>query len=241
MAKKDNNNRASCNVYQQNPKPEHIPVVIDLNAKLFTIQRAGGSVRPRSSSQGLRWKSTMPFLTTEQVSNFHNDGYLLLDNFWNSETVTDLKQRISEIVSGLNPNDSPHSLGFTKSIFTTKEDRRDADDYFLESGYAIRYFWEENAWVDGKLTRPPEVAINKIGHGLHDIDPKFQAVTYEARIGHICRDLGMSVPIAVQSMYIFKQALVGGEVCAHQGIMSKPTINMGMYYLYHMIQMWQFF
>ena len=175
----------------------------------------------------------MAFLSDEQISSFNNDGFLLLENFWNSERVTGLKKRIGEIVSGSSPNDSPNTLGFTKSVFTTKEDRRDADDYFLESGYSIRFFWEEKAWVDGKLIGPPEVAINKIGHGLHDIDPEFQAATYEARIGQICRDLGMSVPVAVQSMYIFKQALVGGEVCAHQGINPKLTADTETQNLHH--------
>jgi phytanoyl-CoA hydroxylase len=156
-------------------------------------------------------------LSVQQISDYEKNGYIVIENFWDTSTVSNLKNRIGEIVAGLNLNDEVHSLGFTKSIFTTKEDRRDADDYFLSSGYAIRFFWEENAWVDDKLSRPPEVSINKIGHGLHDIDPQFSAVTYESRIGQICRDLGMLKPLAVQSMYIFKQALVGGEVCAHQG------------------------
>ena len=160
----------------------------------------------------------MSFLSDEQVSGFEKDGYLVIEDFWSSVVVSDLKERMNEIITGLSPNDSPHTLGFTKSIFTTKEDKRDADDYFLDSGYAIRFFWEEDAWVDNKLIRPPEVSINKVGHGLHDIDSKFQAVTYEPRIGKICKDLGMSKPLAVQSMYIFKQAYVGGEVCPHQGM-----------------------
>ena len=101
-------------------------------------------------------------------------------------------------------------------MFTTKEQRRHADSYFLESGYAIRYFWEEKSWQDEKLIGPPETSINKIGHGLHDLDPTFEKVTYEPRVGQICRDLGLSMPLAVQSMYIFKQAYVGGEVCPHQ-------------------------
>ena len=159
----------------------------------------------------------MSFLDADQLSQYHRDGYLVIENFWDSKTVGDLKSRIGEIVSGLNLDDPVHSLGFTKSVFTTNEDRRVADDYFLDSGYAIRFFWEEKAWVNEKLTRPPEESINKIGHGLHDIDPQFAAVTYDVRVGQICRDLGMSVPLAVQSMYIFKQALIGGEVCPHQG------------------------
>ena len=60
------------------------------------------------------------------------------------------------------------------------------------------------------------MSINKIGHGLHDLDPVFESVTYEPRVGQICRDLGLSMPLAVQSMYIFKQAFVGGEVNPHQ-------------------------
>ena len=40
------------------------------------------------------------------------------------------------------------------------------------TGDKIRYFWEEHAFDDeGKLTRDPKVAINKIGHALHTLDP----------------------------------------------------------------------
>ena len=50
---------------------------------------------------------------------------------------------------------------------------------------------------------------NKIGHGLHDLDGVFQSVSYEGRIGSICRELGLEKPLVVQSMYIFKQARIG--------------------------------
>jgi phytanoyl-CoA hydroxylase len=160
----------------------------------------------------------LQFLTEEQVSSYNDNGYLVLENFWSTGTVSELKDRIDVILEGLQLTDKSQTVEFTKSIFTTKENRREADDYFLESGYAIRYFWEEKAFADDKtLTQSAKTSINKIGHGLHDIDPHFKAVTYETRVGQICRDLGMSIPLAVQSMYIFKQAKIGGEVCAHQG------------------------
>jgi phytanoyl-CoA hydroxylase len=167
------------------------------------------------------------FLTEEQVSSYNDNGYLVLENFWSSGTVSELKDRMDVILDGLHLTDNSQTLEFTKSIFTTKEDRREADDYFLESGYAIRYFWEEKAFADDKtLTQSAKNSINKIGHGLHDIDPHFKAATYETRVGKICRDLGMSVPLAVQSMYIFKQAKIGGEVCAHQGnLLCEKKIN----------------
>lgn len=150
------------------------------------------------------------FLSKEQVDFFNAEGYLVLEQFWDSSIVNDLKTRMGEIVTSLDVSSNP------ATIFTTKEQRRHTTDYFLESGYAIRHFWEENALKDGELIRPPHLSINKIGHGLHDMEPKFEKVTYEKRIGQICRDLGLSIPLAVQSMYIFKQAYVGGEVNAHQ-------------------------
>lgn len=62
----------------------------------------------------------------------------------------------------------------------------------------------------------PELSINKIGHNLHDLDTVFQAVSYDMRVSSICKDLGMQRPQCVQSMYIFKQPYIGGEVGAHQ-------------------------
>ena len=49
--------------------------------------------------------------------------------------------------------------------FTTGEDNHVGDDYFLTSGDKIRYFLEEDAVTDGKLNRPKEKAVNKVGHG----------------------------------------------------------------------------
>jgi phytanoyl-CoA hydroxylase len=158
----------------------------------------------------------MPFLSEDQVASFHRDGYLVLPDFLDGSTVEELRKRMGEIVNSFDLMALPNSPGFPKTVFTTKEQRRHTDDYFLESGYAIRFFWEEKAWVDGKLVRPPELSINKVGHGLHDLDDNFRAVSYDSRVGKICRDLGMESPLAVQSMYIFKQPLVGGEVGAHQ-------------------------
>lgn len=107
-----------------------------------------------------------------------------------ANSVEVLRSSIAKVISGLD---------FTESttIFSTTEDKHAADDYFLSSGGKIRFFWEERARKEGKLTCAPELAINKIGHNLHDLEPEFEAVSYDKRVGLICRDLGMEVPIVV--------------------------------------------
>lgn len=149
------------------------------------------------------------YLTEEQIAAFDRDGYLVIPGFWSAEVVATLRQRIGKIIDNLDLNSA-------RSIFSTKEQVRKADDYFLDSGREIRFFWEEKAWVDGELVTPARESINKIGHGLHDLDEEFERVSYERRVGLICKQLGLVRPLAVQSMYIFKQAKVGGEVGAHQ-------------------------
>jgi len=152
-------------------------------------------------------------LSADQVEAFDRDGFLVIERFWSEETVERLRDRMGAIIDELDVE----SAQAPRSVFSTKEQVRKADDYFLTSGREIRFFWEEKAWgEDGRLVNAPRDSINKVGHGLHDLDVEFEAVSYEKRIGRICRELGLEIPLAVQSMYIFKQARVGGEVGAHQ-------------------------
>ena len=151
----------------------------------------------------------MPYLTEEQIVSYHRDGFLVIPNFWTEDVVRSLRDVIATIVNSAD-------LSEIKSVFSTKENMRKADDYFLTSGREIRFFWEEKAWVNGELIDAPQKCINKVGHALHDLNPKFEAVSYEGRIGSICSELGLEKPLLTQSMYIFKQARLGGDVVPHQ-------------------------
>ena len=96
-------------------------------------------------------------------------------------------------------------------------DLRAKDDYFLESGDKVRFFWEEGAFdSDGQLKMDRALAINKIGHALHWLVPEFKAVTFSDKVRDVCRSLKFSCPAIAQSMYIFKQPGIGGEVTPHQ-------------------------
>lgn len=172
----------------------------------------------------------MPYLSPEQVEFYHKNGFLLIEDFWGEGVVETLKNRIESIVSTAD-------LTNVKTVFSTKEQARRSDEYFLTSGREIRFFWEEKAWTaDQQLIDVPINCINKIGHGLHDLDSEFEKVSYDARIGAICRDLGQQKPQPVQSMYIFKQPKIGGEVCAHQDgtfLFTEPQTCIGFWWPLH--------
>ena len=89
----------------------------------------------------------------------------------------------------------------------------DSRQYFLSSASEISFFFEEGAFDDqGILQREKEVSINKIGHALHDLDPAFRAFSRSDKMKSLLTSLGYLEPTPVQSMYIFKQPKIGGEV-----------------------------
>jgi len=154
-------------------------------------------------------------LTEEQLQRFETDGYVILRGFLSPEEVASLETARARLVAEMNP--AEHQV----SVFSTLEDRqvelRSKDDYFLESGDKVRFFWEEGVFdAAGELTVPRELAINKVGHALHWLVPEFRDVTFSERVRACCRALGFQRPLVAQSMYIFKQPRVGGEVTPHQ-------------------------
>jgi len=63
---------------------------------------------------------------------------------------------------------------------------------------------------------PKEQSINKIGHALHDLDPVFERFSYTPELAEVASAVGLPDALALQSMYIFKQPSIGGEVGCHQ-------------------------
>ncbi|TMQ14030.1 MAG: phytanoyl-CoA dioxygenase family protein [Deltaproteobacteria bacterium] len=141
--------------------------------------------------------------------DYEHDGFLVLERFVDPAACDALIARAGELVRGFRPD--------TVSIFTTREQTRTADDYFLDSGDKIRFFFEEDAIApDGSFRYPLARSINKIGHALHDLDPVFSRFSRDPRLAELIGALGIAQPLLLQSMYIFKQPFVGGEVTAHQ-------------------------
>ncbi len=149
-------------------------------------------------------------LSAEQIESYQRDGFLVVDDFVSADDRRRLRTRALDIVDAWEPSEQ-------RSVFTTNEQARVSDGEFLASGSTIWCFFEEDAFdADGELTQPKELSINKIGHAQHDLDDEFERFSYDARLAEIAADIGLVDARALQSMYIFKQPLIGGEVGCHQ-------------------------
>ncbi len=152
----------------------------------------------------------MSVCNPQQRASYANDGFLVLPDFVAAHDCDLLRSHAVEMVSAFDP-------GELKSIFSTHEQNRTTDDYFLTSGDKIRFFFEEHAFnSDGTLKQSKEQSINKIGHALHDLDPVFNQFSRTPKLRELVDDLGIEDPLLLQSMYIFKQPNIGGEVTCHQ-------------------------
>ncbi|KYO23260.1 phytanoyl-CoA dioxygenase domain-containing protein 1 isoform X1 [Alligator mississippiensis] len=157
----------------------------------------------------------MAFVTEQQIQKFHEDGFLVLEEFFTTEECDAMRKQIHKIIADM------EVPSHCRTVFSTKEEEQlqaqGSTDYFLTSGDKIRFFFERGVFdKKGEFLVPKEKSINKIGHALHAYDPIFKQMTHSSKVQELGRKLSLEKPVVVQSMYIFKQPGIGGEVTPHQ-------------------------
>jgi phytanoyl-CoA hydroxylase len=165
-------------------------------------------------------------LNPEQKFHYQNNGYLVLEDAISGADIERLKTAALNIVDNFD-------IDQHRSVFTTSDRDSGRDDYFFESAENIHCFLEEDALDEnGTLVKPARLAINKIGHAMHDLDPVMKSFCRLPIFGKIMRDIGYQAPLLWQTMYIFKQPHIGGEVRWHQDgsyLISKPATVTGIW------------
>ena len=169
------------------------------------------------------------YLTSEQLETWDKNGYLLLPDVLSPDEVQTLLSESYRLLNDFSLDDHPMTR------FSTGENSSHVgDDYFLTSGNKVRFFFEEDAFDnDGKLLKPKNLAINKIGHYLHHLNPHFHRASINEKNKRIAADLGFRDPRVLQSMVICKQPEIGGRVPPHQDsvfLYTDPPSAVGFWY-----------
>ena len=171
-------------------------------------------------------KSDLP-LNKEMLNFWDNNGYLIIEDFKSHKECDELINRSKELIEEQDFNNQ-------QSVFDTVSQSHNDDNYFLESGDKIRFFFEEKANLDEENVKTnKQYIVNKIGHALHDLDDKFIAFSKNEQLDQIAKAVGFHDPLLLQSMYIFKQPKIGGEVVCHQDstfIITEPESTVGFWF-----------
>ena len=95
-------------------------------------------------------------LSKDQTQQYHQNGYLVLENAIPVAEITRLKSAALTIVDNFD-------IDRHRSVFTTSDRDSGRDDYFFDSSENIHCFLEEDALdKQGTLLKPARLAINKI-------------------------------------------------------------------------------
>ncbi|QJR13403.1 phytanoyl-CoA dioxygenase family protein [Usitatibacter palustris] len=151
------------------------------------------------------------YLSEEQLDAYNRNGFLVIPDFADAARCLALRERALLLArKHVPPPDQA-------TVFTADGgDRHVAERYFLGSGEAIHCFFEKDAFdAAGRLRGEAHLSLNKMGHALHDLDPVFDEFSRAPELAAIAGDIGMAEPRLLQSMYIFKQPRIGGEVVCH--------------------------
>ena len=149
-------------------------------------------------------------LSAEQAQRYERDGYVVLPDFKSRSEVQAAIARAHSIVDAFEPDANA-------AVFSSVAPEKLADAALLASAEQVHCFFEEEAFDEqGRLRQAKALSINKIGHALHDRDAVFDAFSRGPALAALASQLGIAQPLLWQSMLIFKQPGIGGEVRWHQ-------------------------
>ncbi len=169
-------------------------------------------------------------LSEAQIADWRRDGFLVLEDFVDPRRCAELRRHVNEMLHATEQRQRDQAA----CVFSTTDPSHGANEWFLGSGDTVRWFFEDGAVApDGSVTRPMPTAVNKIGHAMHDLDPVFSDFSRTPELASVAEAIGFGDPLLLQSMYIFKQPGIGGEVvchCDHTFLWTEPQSVVGFWF-----------
>ena len=156
---------------------------------------------------------TIPhFHLSDDISNisdyFEQHGFVVFDDAYTNNECEQLIERMRLLVDQKKDDE----LG----TFFVKEDAEHANNqYLFDSGGKISLFLEKGI-TPSEARKDLFNSLNKVGHALHDLDDVFSNFTRREGYDALAKAIGLTTPLVLESMFIFKSAKVGGEITPHQ-------------------------
>ena len=190
------------------------------------------------------WVGSPPIESAFRKRFFDQHGFWVARGFCDAEEASKMKQAMGKSVENhwfpegtTSDQEEKQAQEKITSFGTDAKSNESRGDPFLESADKVSYFAEPTALDPESGSLKPEfcekskklLALNKAGHGLHlppsfrnsdstepDVHQPFFEYTSSPKLWELVSSFGYQDPVVPQSMYIFKNPIVGGPVHSHQ-------------------------
>lgn len=153
-------------------------------------------------------------VTPEQVKFYHDNGYLVIENFFTPQEIALLKNDINNLLNNHQASliEGHVKLMGTKPMFDSVQD--------------ATFFYEKRSIDNGKLIDPLEKAVHKIAHGVQLHCDGAKKITFSDKMREVFKSTsGFTNPVVMQGMFILKQPKIGEESPTHRDesyLITKP-------------------
>lgn len=159
-------------------------------------------------------------LASSMRASYHQNGFLILEDFITPTTLERLRNHAYELAKGLQKGELPTIHPQGKSSWSLEELEATTRSYCC--------YWEEDRLKDAT----PFARLLKISHALHQLDPTFKELSLSPAVTQLMGCLGVAQPHIVQSMLHFKPAYSSSAVEWHQDatyINTTPCSTIGLW------------
>jgi phytanoyl-CoA hydroxylase len=142
-------------------------------------------------------------LSDRERSFYGENGYILKEGILSPGECDSLCAHVSETIRR-----------YSRDPAALDAERDEA--YFNNSARDIALFWEKGTDPASLLPEERERCVSRLGHGLHWVDPVFRRAAQHPKAAAALEALNGPGINIVQTMIIYKQPRIGGELGFHQ-------------------------